>query len=888
MDEVHARLLVKRARAFRAQHRLLDASDPWSAIRERLIAVAAEGWDAFREFISRGFGGLVFTAHPTFALPRETRVALARFATQPNPTTENMLATAAKTAAATHPISLAEEHNEAQTAIEHARSALQEFAALVFETGQTAFPRQWRNLAPSLPTLATWVGYDLDGRTDISWRQSLALRVREEARQFAYYKRRLEGARSTFGGFTDLDALIARVSGAADDAQQAAEAFAGELTSPDVLIAAVERLTRPDDRRIVDCTIITGALAALAASSGTGDELARELLILKAEIEACALGTARIHLRVNAAQIQTVIGRELGLDTEDRTLGRTAMVQLAKMASAPDVAPVEFIDLHREQSTARRQFMLCALILRHIDSRSPIRFLIAEAENPAIVMGALHLARRYGVDHALDISPLFETPDAMERGGRFMERLLDEPVFLDYLRRRGRLCVQLGFSDSGRFIGQVAADMAIERLHNLICRAMAARDLHIPLVIFNTHGESMGRGGFPGSFEQRLSHLLTPWTRAQFAAAGIGVQHETSFQGGDGFQHFASEPLARATLAAQIAHHMPTSAETGPIVKDQFYEQTDLVWDFYRAMRSWHEALCADPDYAVLLNSFAASFLPPAGSRPSKRPDATAGPRGMRAIPHNGLLQQLAAPLNVACGIGASAEPEAERLSALANSSPRFKALLDLAVRARLLTSMPVLRAYASIYSADVWIARSKAAPEPRAALYEGVALQFRDYKVFTAIQRVANHVALDLAAFDRIIAHVDGAPLPSQRHEQRLDVHMMHVIRQALMMRVMAVAMRTPAFSDRHDASFDDLFQLVAQMRLGEATLLLSEIFPASGEGADPVASAWSCQPVLAPTHTTHGYDDIRRDIVGEIDKVNSVLRQVSLALCSAYGACG
>jgi hypothetical protein len=33
-------------------------------------------------------------------------------------------------------------------------------------------------------------------------------------------------------------------------------------------------------------------------------------------------------------------------------------------------------------------------------------------------------------------------------------------------------------------------------------------------------------------------------------------------------------------------------------------------------------------------------------------------------------------------------------------------------------------------------------------------------------------------------------------------------------MMRAMAVAMRTPAFSDRHDSSFDDLFQLVAQSR--------------------------------------------------------------------------
>lgn len=52
-------------------------------------------------------------------------------------------------------------------------------------------------------------------------------------------------------------------------------------------------------------------------------------------------------------------------------------------------------------------------------------------------MGALHLARQYGVDHALDISPLFETPEALETGGRFVERLLEEAAFRDYVRTRG-------------------------------------------------------------------------------------------------------------------------------------------------------------------------------------------------------------------------------------------------------------------------------------------------------------------------------------------------------------------------------------------------------------------------------------------------------------------
>lgn len=887
--DIHLDLLVQRGENFRAQHPLLGSPDPWARARASLESLAGEGWDAFHAGVSQGCGGIVLTAHPTFALPRGLRGALAQFVTRPDLASRETLAATLDGGGESIPITLIDEHDEAQAALAHARSTLREFAELIYGTACAAFPNRWRRLAPSLPTLASWVGYDLDGRTDISWRQSLAFRVREKARQLEYYLKRLESAQIAHGASVDLDSLVSRVGKAATSSREEAQAFAEDLEDPEALIAAVERLTRPDPSRIVDASELTGALADLAAATGVGDGLARDLLVLKAEIETFLLGTARIHLRLNAAQIQTAISRDLGLDTEDHTLGRIAIAQLARMSSAPADAQVEFIDLHREQSTARRQLMLCALILRHIDSRSPIRFLIAEAENPATVMGALYLARRYGVDHALDISPLFETPDAMDRGGRFMERLLDERVFLDYLGRRGRLCIQMGFSDSGRFIGQVAADMAIERLHNLIGRAMAARGLRIPLVVFNTHGESMGRGGFPGSFEQRLRHLLTPWTRAQFAASGIDIEHETSFQGGDGFMHLASESLARATLAEQIAHHMPATTEALESVKDRFYEQTDLVWDFYRAMRAWHESLCADPDYAVLLNSFAASFLAPAGSRPTKRPNVSLGPRGMRAIPHNGLLQQLAAPLNVACGIGVSAAPETDRLIALANQSPRFKTLLELALRARLLTSVPVLRGYASVYSPDVWIALSKAAPDASVASYEGVAAQFRTYAVFTAIQRIANRVALDLSAFDRIVAKVEGAPSPSERHEQRLDIHILHVIRQALMMRAMAVIMRTPPFSDRHDASFDDLFNLVAQMRLGEASRLLGQIFPEFGEGDDPVASAWLGEGGRsAPAGRTHGYHEVRREVIGEIDKVAAIMKEVSLALCSPYGAAG
>ena len=119
----------------------------------------------------------------------------------------------------------------------------------------------------------------------------------------------------------------------------------------------------------------------------------------------------------------------------------------------------------------------------------------------------------------------------------------------------------------------------------------------------------------------------------------------------------------------------------------------------------------------------------------------------------------------------------------MVTASPRFRDLLELVVRARAMTSVPVLRAYSSVYSPDLWIALSKTTDGPVARSYEGIAQHFRDYACYSAIQRVANRISIDLGAFDRIITQVHGAPSITERHERRLDVHLLHAIRQAVMM---------------------------------------------------------------------------------------------------------
>jgi phosphoenolpyruvate carboxylase len=156
---------------------------------------------------------------------------------------------------------------------------------------------------------------------------------------------------------------------------------------------------------------------------------------------------------------------------------------------------VNFAALAIETSTAIRQFLAMAQILHHIDADAPIRMLIAECEQPQTVLAALYFAKLFGIDDKVDVSPLFETETALEHGGRFLEALLAEEAYRAYVRGRGRVSIQTGFSDAGRFIGQIPAALAIERLQGRLAEAMVANGLaDVAALVFDTHGESMGRG----------------------------------------------------------------------------------------------------------------------------------------------------------------------------------------------------------------------------------------------------------------------------------------------------------------------------------------------------------------------------------------------------------
>ena len=859
-----------------------SAGAPAAVVAAVLAPLDGASFEEARAAIEATRAGVVFTAHPTFAMSRKLRDAFAA-------RVEALQAGGKGAASPGLPhapdqrLSLADEHRDVEEAIVRAQNSMRAINREILLWAQARYPKEWTTLVPEPISLATWVGYDLDGRTDIHWGETLRIRLAEKAVQLARYADALAAVKAPAA----KDALVRALKDAAALAGEQAALFAADFDDPAAVTEAANRLSGDDPRRLVSLEGVIASLGELI--DGAGDDEARlALCLLRAEMKALGLGAARIHLRINAAQIRSAVRADLGLDPDREFFDRSTLSAASELAAGAASRRVNLASIFLEQMTARRQFMLCAQILKHIDADAPIRFLIAESEAPATVMGAIYLARLFGVEHRLDISPLFETPDAIERGGRLVERLLAEDEFVEYIRARGRIAVQLGFSDSGRFMGQVAANLAIERLQILVARALAARGVSdIEVVLFNTHGESMGRGGYPGDLEARFDYILTPWTRAAYKMRGLRINAESSFQGGDGFLHFQTDALAQTTINALLKWSFRRIEADK---QDRFYADINYSWDFYRGIKHWQEELFDDPDYQVSIGAFAPNLLFTTGSRKVRRQAGSGvsiGPRSLRAIPHNAILQQLGAPANVFGGAGTTAGSEPDRLLDLVRGSARARQALGIIRDARAHTSLPAMRAYAAMFNATFWITRAGAASDPLVAkACETIALHLAPLTVTTALNRFANHLAADLSRLDRILLELDGADARRERYEGRRPLHALHAVRQAMIMHAFMLVAALPAFSPRHDLSRAGILDYAMELRFDALADVLEEIFPAKRPSA--AALSGIREEGDASEDAARGYPEIHERVTAPLRAVHQSIREIGVGLAHFYGAYG
>ena len=874
--ELECTALMSRAERLRC---LVDPSTAPAALDD----LVREG-RTFEEFAARWSRPqlhAVFTAHPTFLLGPAQSDAVAAATSSAGGDDAAVCAVPGERPA----ITLDYEHGQAMHALVNAQDARDRIVHAVLARARGEWPDRWRELDALPFRLATWVGYDMDGRTDIGWHTSVGFRLAEKAQRLGRYAdslARIDGAHP----------LVDTLRRAARFAAERAAEFAADLDDPEALSRAANRLTADHPDKLLSLGPLIEQLESGAREADRADpsERAVALRTLAAAMRADGLGMGWIHFRVNASQLHNAIRRRLPDDQQIDLASRSAMVTLRDALAQAEPLRANFAALAMESSTAIRQFLAMRQILHHVDADAPIRMLIAECEQPATVLAALYFARLFGIDGKVDVSPLLETETALEHGGRLLDALLAEPVYRDYARRRGRVAIQTGFSDAGRFVGQIPASLAIERLQGRLAAAMEANSLtDVAALVFNTHGESMGRGAHPASFTDRLEWPLSPWARRRFARAGIPLEPEASFQGGDGYLLFATPALALATLT-RIAAADPLEASASGTA-DPFYGRTDLSLDFYRAIKDYQREHLESTTYARAITAFGLGMLVETGSRKARRQSDLAADRDLslrqiRAIPHNAILQQLGYPVNVIAGFGSAADGNYDDVAALLRDSARGRQMVRLVRAANSLASIKTVAAYGELFNSAYWASRTYRGIEDHlapacAALAEYLTKDDRN----GVFRRLASRLRVDALKLHRLLSLIPEEDAFAGREQVRREIGVLQALRVALLQHMFLKAVSIPAFARANDISRTDVLEMVFTLRIDDALEQLRRAYPAQAADAGDFAID---EPADYPDDDAHGYAAIHRDFIDRIADAHALNLRIAVAIANLFGAHG
>ncbi|QPG06065.1 phosphoenolpyruvate carboxylase [Salinimonas marina] len=134
----------------------------------------------------------------------------------------------------------------------------------------------------------------------------------------------------------------------------------------------------------------------------------------------------------------------------------------------------------------------CKVVAKHDQTGFGI-YIISMASQPSDVMAVQLLLQESGVNWPMPVAPLFETLDDLNNSPDVMRNLLSIDWYRGYVK--GRQFVMIGYSDSAKDAGALAAGWAQYESQEALVKVAAEHD--VTLTLFHGRGGTIGRGGLP-------------------------------------------------------------------------------------------------------------------------------------------------------------------------------------------------------------------------------------------------------------------------------------------------------------------------------------------------------------------------------------------------------
>ncbi|GAA5112085.1 phosphoenolpyruvate carboxylase [Orbus sasakiae] len=161
---------------------------------------------------------------------------------------------------------------------------------------------------------------------------------------------------------------------------------------------------------------------------------------------------------------------------------------LNELASNRPLLPYQW----QPDESVKEVFDTCKVIAK-AGEESISAYVISMAKTPSDILAVYLLLKSVNCQKHIPVVPLFETLDDLNNAKSVMQKLLDIPWYRECIR--GKQMVMIGYSDSAKDAGTLAASWAQYRSQEELVKLFA--DNGIELTLFHGRGGTIGRGGAP-------------------------------------------------------------------------------------------------------------------------------------------------------------------------------------------------------------------------------------------------------------------------------------------------------------------------------------------------------------------------------------------------------